>query len=197
MNLPPIDISDKIVIIGYSGSGKTTLMDFLITTLPIRPIYVVDTVNFYSEVPDYNYSGVTKCKKPAKDKICVKMHSEETFEAFVRYLNHTKSQFFIYVDEIDRYCNPYTLSREVKLYFEEGRNFGRGGCYTVRRVGFLNKSILGNAHYLFLFKINNMRDLAYIGGITGQNIQALQYHSEHSFYIIDLHQSKILGEYSL
>lgn len=197
MNLPPIDISDKIVIIGYSGSGKTTLMDFLITHLNLFPCYVVDTVNYYSEVSSYDYSGITKCKKPQKNKFCVKMHTENQFEHFVSYLNHKKDKFFIYVDEIDRYCNPLTLKREVKLYLEEGRNFGRGGVFTVRRLGFLNKSILGNAHYLFLFKINNIRDVAYLSGIIGENLQQLEYHKEHSFYIIDLHNSNILGEYSL
>lgn len=196
-NLPPIDISDKVVILGYSGSGKSTLLGWLLKTIKLRPLYIVDTVNIYSAVPSYNYSGVTKCNDPAKGKMCLKLHTPEQFEALLTYLNHKKSNFFLAVDEIDRYCDVWHLTTEVKLYLEEGRNFGRGGIFTVRRVGFLNKSILGNAHYLYLFKSNNARDLQYLEQITGLDLFSLKYSQEHAFHVIDLHNSRDLGEFAL
>lgn len=196
-NLPQIDMSDKVVITGYSGSGKTTLLRHIVNTCGLAPMYVVDTVNYFSRVPSYNYAGVTKCNEPRKGKLCLKLHTEEQFESLMWYLNHKKSQFFMVVDEIDRYCNPMHLQREVKLYLEEGRNFNRGGIFTVRRIGFLNKSILGNAHYLYLFKSNNVRDLQYLTQITGINLMQLNYSTEHAFHVIDLHRSADLGEFSL
>lgn len=195
--LPHVDISDKVVVIGYSGSGKTTLLDYFVKHGAPTPRYIIDTVNYFSYVPSYNFSGITKCKSPAKDQICMKLHSEEQFEALLWYLNHKKDRFFLVVDEIDRYTNVNHLHREVKLFLEEGRNFGRGGIFAVRRVGFLNKSILGNSHYLFVFKINNYRDLQYLSMISSVDVLNLEYHDEHSFYIIDLHTSKVLGEYKV
>lgn len=197
MDLPKINISDKIVIIGYSGSGKTYLLDYLLEheLKQINPLYVVDTVNYFSKVESYNYSGVTICNKPRKGQMCVKMHTDIQFEKFLNYLNHNKDSFFLVVDEIDRYTDVHSLENEVKLYLEEGRNFNRGGIFAARRIGFLNKSILGNSHYLFLFKINNASDINYLNSIISINLFELTYTQEHSFYVIDLHLSKILGEF--
>lgn len=195
--LPKIDISDKIVIIGYSGSGKTYLLDYIMNTQlnNIAPIYVIDTVNRFSKVPSYNYSGITECINKRKNKTCIKIHTELQLEKFISYLNHKKEQFFLCIDEIDRYTNTNNLLTETKLYLEEGRNFNRGGIFTIRRVGFLNKSILGNSHYLFLFKLLIKTDIEYLSYITGINLFELEFHNEHSFYVIDLHLSQILGEY--
>ena len=190
---------DKITIIGHSGAGKTTLMGWLIENKMknFQNVYIVDTVNRFSHVPSLNYVGVTKCKKQYPNITCVKIHTEIQFEALIYYLSRHFSNFFVAVDEIDRYVSIYRLYPETKLWLEEGRNFDRGGLFTVRRVGFLNKSILGNSHYLFLFKMNIATDLDYISQITGVNVSNLQYHGEHSFYIIDLYQTKILGETEL
>lgn len=195
--LPIIDISDKIVIIGYSGSGKTYLLDYIIKSQldNIFPLYVIDTVNRFSKVQSYDYSGITECNEKRKGKTCIKIHSELQLEKMVSYLNHKKDQFFLCVDEIDRYTNTNNLMNETKLYLEEGRNFDRGGIFTIRRVGFLNKSILGNSHYLFLFKLNIKTDIEYLSSITGINLFELEFHDVHSFYVIDLHTSEILGEY--
>jgi len=190
---------DKITIIGHSGAGKTTLMGWLIENKmkTFQNVYIVDTVNRFSNVPSLDYVGVTKCKKQYANITCIKLHTEIQFEALIYYLSSHFSKFFVAVDEIDRYVSIYRLYPEVKLWLEEGRNFDRGGLFTVRRVGFLNKSILGNSHYLFLFKMNIATDLDYISQITGVNVSNLQYHGEHSFYIIDLYKTKILGETEL
>ena len=45
--------------------------------------------------------------------------------------------------------------------------------------------------------MNIASDLDYISQITGVNVSNLQYHGEHSFYIIDLYKTKILGETEL
>ena len=190
---------DKISIIGHSGAGKTTLMEWLIENKMkhFKNIYIVDTVNRFSYVPSSSYSGITKCNKSYNNATCVKIHTEIQLEALIYYLARHFSSFFVAVDEIDRYVSIHQIYPEVKLWLEEGRNFNRGGLFTVRRVGFLNKSILGNSHYVFLFKMNIATDLDYISQITGVNVSNLQYHGDYSFYIIDLYRTEVLGEAQL
>ena len=189
---------DKVVIIGHSGSGKTYLLDYLLKHPPIskfKPIFIVDTVNIFSYVPDMYYTGITRCKNPRKGQYCVKIHNDTQLEALIWYLSHTVPSFYLAVDEIDRYVAPRRILQETKLWLEEGRNFNRGGIFTVRRVAFLNKSILGNAHYLYLFKMLIKTDQEYIETITGIPVSDLQYHNVHSFYLIDLYKSKMIGEF--
>lgn len=199
--LPLPDISDKIIIIGHSGSGKTVLMDYIIEHLAFkltknRCLYIVDSANQLSKVPNYNYRGETECNRPHANKYCVKLHTPDDLEALITALNHkNKLEFFLTIDEVDRFTGPNTIMPETKLYLEEGRNFNRGGLFSVRRVGLLNKSIFSNAHYLYLFKINNKADRDYLGTILDTNISDLDYHNEHSFFVFDLYNTKNLGEF--
>ena len=196
--LPVLKQSDKAVIIGHSGSGKTTLLAYILQhQVKFSPVFIVDTANQLSYVPSYNYTGATKCKHERKGQHCLKLHTEFQLETFISKLNKKSGKFFIVVDEIDRFTTPYSLTPEVKLWLEEGRNFDRGGIFTVRRVGFLNKSILGNAHYLYLFKVNNKRDREYLGSLVDYDINSLVYSNEHSFFVFDLYTSKLLGEFTI
>ena len=189
--------SDKAVIIGHSGSGKTTLMSYIVNQLPYKPLYVIDTTNQMSYVPSYNYLGKTECKVKRKEKYCLKLHTSAQLEFFISKLNHDKKQFFLAIDEIDRFTNPHYLFPETKLWLEEGRNFNRGGLFTVRRVGFLNKSILGNSHWLYLFKTNNRIDKQYLSAILDYDISELSYSGDYSFFTFDLYKSELIGEYEL
>lgn len=196
-NLPLPQHPDKAVIIGHSGSGKTTLLRHMLKQLKYSPMFVVDSANQLSYVPSYNYTGATKCKDERKGQHCLKLHTETELEVFVSKLNHKEGKFFIVIDEVDRFTNAYSLTPEVKLWLEEGRNFGRGGIFTVRRVGFLNKSILGNSRYLYLFKVNNKRDREYLSALVDYDINSLQYSNEHSFYVFDLYNTELVGEFLL
>lgn len=197
LKLPKIAQSDKAVIIGHSGSGKTTLLRYMIKHLSYSPMFVIDTANQLSYVPYYNYTGTTKCKDERKGLHCLKLHTDAELETLVDKLNHKTGKFFLVIDEVDRFTGPSSLTPEVKLWLEEGRNFDRGGIFTVRRVGFLNKSILGNSHYLYLFKINNKRDREYLGSLVDYDINDLDYSNEHSFFVFDLYNSKLIGEFLL
>jgi energy-coupling factor transporter ATP-binding protein EcfA2 len=194
-----INISDKVVVIGHSGSGKTTLMNHFITHSTLKPMYIIDPIGNFSPIPkweNYDYSGVVPCNKNIKGHICIKMHDSQQFEGLIYYLSSKKPEWFLIVDEIDRYIDVYPPPYHTQRYLEEGRNYGRGGMFSVRRVGFLNKSILGNAHYLILFKILNYNDLRYLMSITDIPSN-LDYSSEHSFFIFDLFKSENLGEYQI
>ena len=195
--LPKLKQSDKAVIIGHSGSGKTTLLNYIINESTFSPLFVIDTANQLSIVPSYDFVGETKCKCPRKGLHCLKLHTDIELETFVSKLNKKAGKFFLVIDEVDRFTSPVSLTPEVKLWLEEGRNFDRGGIFTVRRVGFLNKSILGNSHYLYLFKINNRRDKEYLGSLVDYDINSLKYSDEHSFFVFDLYNSKLIGEFKL
>ncbi len=192
-----IDISDKVVVIGYSGSGKTTFMNHFIAHSTIVPMYIIDPIGNFSPIPkweNYDYSGIVPCHQKIKEHTCIKMHDSNQFEGLIWYLSTKKPQWFLVVDEIDRYIDVYPPLYHTQRYLEEGRNYGRGGMFSVRRVGFLNKSILSNAHYLVLFRILNYNDMKYLMSITDIP-NDLTYSNEHSFYIIDLFRSENLGEF--
>jgi hypothetical protein len=98
-----------------------------------KPMIVFDTTHKFSIVPKMNHVGITRCKKPREGKICLKIHTPEQLEAVIEKLNNGDSPFFLVIDEIDRFTSPNTLLPETKLYLEEGRNWNRGGVFSVRR----------------------------------------------------------------
>lgn len=191
-----IDTSDKICIIGYSGAGKSTLMEFMIDSLAFDSV-VIDPVSRFSKMKNIRYVGKVKCKNPRDNKVCFKIQDEQGLETIIKTMNdNDMKEMFLIVDEIDQYTTTRKLMPETSLYFQQGRNYRHGGMFSVRQVGRLNKQILSNSHYLFLFKIMNESDVEYLENITGlalkKEILALD---KHNFYIIDLHNSEILGTY--
>jgi ABC-type dipeptide/oligopeptide/nickel transport system ATPase component len=193
-----IKSEDKISIIGYSGSGKSTLMKHLINTLNFNFI-IVDTVSLFSKKKPIRYKGVVECLNPRKNKRCIKIQDEDDLENIIKILNDkSNTKLFLVVDEIDQYTNTQHLLPETSLYFQQGRNYKHGGLFSVRQVGRLNKQILSNSHYLFLFKIFNKSDIEYLNQITGMPLtNYIVSLKPHEFYIIDLQISEILGKYIL
>ena len=188
--------SDKICIIGYSGAGKSTLMEFLIDALAFDSV-VIDPVSRFSNKKNIRFVGQVKCKNPRDNKICFKIQDEEGLEKIITKMNdNDKKELFLVVDEIDQYTTTRKLMTETSLYFQQGRNYNHGGMFSVRQVGRLNKQILSNSHYLFLFKILNEDDVEYLQNITGLALKKdILKLGKHNFFIIDLHNSEILGTY--
>ena len=192
--------SDKASIIGMSGSGKTTLMKYLIDNSKYKNAFIIDTVNYFINLIkvhiNIDFSGIAG---KYHNYSILKIHNEIQLEGFIRYLRKSLANkpYFLIIDEIDRYTNPNHLMKYTKIYLEEGRNYGQGGIFSVRRIGFLNKSILGNSKYLYVFKINNMNDKNYLSNITGLNFNSLEWKDSHSFHVFNLLSSEYLGEFIL
>jgi DNA helicase HerA-like ATPase len=82
------------------------------------------------------------------------------------------------------------------LFFKEGRNYNHGGMFTVQRIGRLNKEILSNSQYIFMFKLNNKSDLEYLNAILPYDAKILsQQLKQHEFYIIDMMNSELIGKF--
>jgi len=200
MIIPIPQQPDKATIIGMSGSGKTTLMKYIIDHSNYKNGFIIDTVNYFSNLInshfDIDYSGITG---KYHNYNIVKIHSEIQLEGLIRYLRKTipNNPYFLIIDEIDRYTNPNHLLRYTKIYLEEGRNYNQGGLFSVRRIGYLNKSILGNSKYVYVFKTNNVNDKNYLSNITGLNFNNLEWKNSHSFHIFNLLSSEYLGEFLL
>jgi len=192
--------SEKATIIGMSGSGKTTLMKYIIDHTYYKNAFIIDTVNYFSNLIEarfpIDFSGVIG---KYKTYTIIKIHSELQLEGLIRYFRKTlpDNPYFLIIDEIDRYTNPNHLMRYTKIYLEEGRNYNQGGLFSVRRIGFLNKSILGNSKYVYVFKTNNVNDKNYLSNITGLNFNNLTWKNSHSFHVFDLLSSEYIGEFLL
>ena len=195
-----IRMDDKVVVIGFSGSGKTTFMKWFLRNSHFNPMYIIDPMGNFSEKPDwkkFEYSGVMKCNPEIKGHTCIKMNNEIQLEAFIAKISKSKPKFFLIVDEIDRFVGTDTIMYYSERYLEEGRNYDRGGMFSVRRLGFLNKSILSNAHYLIMFRINNKSDVQYLNEMVDFDLKDLKFRDKHSFYVLDLQTSENLGEMML
>lgn len=195
-----IDVSDKIVIIGYSGCGKTTLLKYFIKNLSY-PQLIIDTTNQFTHKVHIRYKGLLKPLKEfdKPNKWFVKIQTQEDLEKIIKKINDKyNTELMLVIDEIDQYTDVHQLLPEVSLFFQQGRNYSHGGIFTVRQIGRLNKEILSNSHYLFLFKIFNKSDIQYISNIIGYNILPLIVKlNKHDFYIIDLHNTQILNRFIL
>lgn len=193
METIPIDISNKICIIGYSGAGKSTLLEYLIRKLNFNKI-IIDTTNKFTKKVKIRYKGMLIPKKYIKNAVAYKIQNENDLDIICRNINDYESvPVFLVVDEIDNFTDTHSLSPEFMLYIQQGRNYNHGGVFTVRQVGLLNKQILSNSNYLFLFKIFNKSDIDYLCSITGMNLrEPINRLSSHDFYVIDLVNSKIL-----
>ena len=193
-----INYQDKICIIGYSGSGKSTLTKYFVKSLYPMKMVIVDPISLFSEKKPIDYTGIVTCLNPSKNKVCVKIHTDEQLDKIINNINHTYSKMILVVDEIDNYIDTHFMLDQTSKYFQQGRNYGHGGIFTVRQVGRLNKQILSNSHYLFLFKIFNKNDIIYLESITGlplaDKINSLPL---HNFLIIDLWNSEIKGNFIL
>ena len=196
--LPTLRQDDKSVIVGHSGAGKTTLLKYLIDNSSFQNGYIVDTVGYFQKSLNLKASIYdTGVIGKYKDYRVLKLQNDLQLNGIIRYLNKAGKPYFLFLDEVDRYSSPTSLQPDIKLFLEEGRNFNQGGIFTIRRVGFLNKSIIGNSHYLYLFKANIDRDKTFIQSITGLDIITLKYNHDHSFYVFDLFRSENLGEFLL
>jgi hypothetical protein len=196
-----IDYPRKISVIGYSGSGKSTLLGFFIKEISKEKmnVVIVDTTSKFSENKGIRYTGKLKCKNNNPNSLCLKIQTEEGLERLLKNINdQDNKKIFLIVDEIDQYTDTHSLLPETRLFFQQGRNYKHGGVFVVRQVGRLNKDILSNSQYLFLFKIFNKNDLMYLNSITGMNLQDMIIGlGAHDFFIIDLVNTKVIGKYIL
>lgn len=189
---------DKICVIGYSGSGKSYLTKHLIDNLKLNML-IVDTTSQFSIRKPIRYKGSVPCLSGRKNIRCVKIQSETDLEKICKGINDKENTpIFLVVDEIDQFTDTFSLLPETSLFFQQGRNYNHGGLFTIRQVGRLNKQILSNSHYLFLFKIFNKNDISYIETIIGIPVkEKLQDLNPHEFYIIDLWKSEFIGKYKV
>jgi hypothetical protein len=195
--IPQINMDDKVVVVGYSGSGKTTYMRNFVKTTALKPLYIVDPIGNFSPNPswkNYEFSGVMPCSEKRQGHTCIKLSSTIQLEALIKHLSSKKPKWFLIVDEIDRFLGTSPAPYYIRRYIEEGRNYSRGGMFSVRRIGFLNKSILSNAHYLVMFRLLNKNDKEYLNSIVDFDVMELDYSDPHSFFFFDLQRSENLGE---
>ena len=190
---------DKISIVGYSGAGKTLLLEYFLKNVINRfpNLVVIDPVSRFSEKTNIRYKGKVQCLYPSANKICYKLQSEEDLDKICKTINDIDTQpAFLVVDEIDQFTDTHSLFDETSLFFQQGRNYNHGGMFTVRQVGRLNKQIFSNSHYLILFRVYNKADIDYLNEVLPLKfIKLIPTLQEHSFFLIDLRMSRIIGEF--
>jgi len=194
-----IKSDDKICIVGYSGAGKTVLMDYFLNNVVVNfpNVVVVDPVSKFSEKTNIRYKGVVKAINPHKNIVIYKLQTEDDLEELITKINDIDEEpVFLCVDEIDRFVRFNYMLPETSLFFQQGRNYKHGGLFSVRQVGLLNKQIFSNSHYLILFKVYNKNDILYLESVIPYKfVKLIPELQEHSFYLIDLHKSILIGEY--
>jgi GTPase SAR1 family protein len=193
-----INQSDKILLIGYSGSGKTTLMNWILkNSLPkFKNIIYIDSVfYFYKPNVDLKFNGFIG--KYKKNLFIFHYGDNNELEKLLYKLNSYREPVFLIIDEIDQYTGSNSISQELKIYVEQGRNFQKGGMFSIRRLGFLNKSFM-QSHYIFIFHTSLQRDIDYFSNLSGINFSDYNIRLKpHEFYIFDTHTTEIHGKYIL
>ena len=192
---------DKFCVAGYSGAGKTLLMKYFLDNVVSNfpNLIVIDPVSKFSEKVNIRYKGVVKALKPRPNQVVYKIQTEEDMEKILTKVNDLDNESaFVICDEIDQFIPFNHMFTETSLFFQQGRNYNHGGMFTVRQMGRLNKQIFSNSHYLILFRVYNRNDIDYLTTVIPYKfVKLIPELSEHSFYLIDLHTSRIIGEYEL
>lgn len=104
---------------------------------------------------------------------CLHFYDPNAFNIFIQNYVINQHNLSLFIDEIDHYILPRRIEYWTHVWLQEGRNWGLGGIFTVRQVGLLNKEILSNSRWLFLFRIVNANDIKYLQGIVDFNVKEI------------------------
>jgi energy-coupling factor transporter ATP-binding protein EcfA2 len=135
-----VDVSDKTTILGKTGSGKTNLIKVLMSDiLKDYQFVLLDALGNFSEYDgqsNVDYHQVSPSDTAEVDQII--------------YSALEKGNCMVVIDEVDRYdTKKGTMLNEL---VNVGRNYGVGGIFAARRTADVDKDILANSPYIFVFQ---------------------------------------------
>ena len=135
-----VEVSDKISILGKTGSGKTNLIKVLMTDIfPDYFFVVLDTIGNMAE-----FEG----KENVDYHQVVPSDTNEVDEIIYGALE--RGDCMVVIDEVDRYqTKKGTMLNEL---VNVGRNYNVGGIFAARRTADVDKDILSNSAYIFVFQ---------------------------------------------
>lgn len=143
-----VDTDQKITVLGKTGSGKTNLIKVLMADiLPDYNFVLLDSIGNFAEFegkPNIEYHQVNPADEEEIDKII--------------YSALERGDCMVVIDEVDRYNSKKgtMLNELVNL----GRNYGVGGIFAARRTADVDKDILANSPYIFVFQHILPQDLS-------------------------------------
>jgi len=135
-----VNVSDKVSILGKTGSGKTNLIKVLMSDiLKDYDFVLLDSIGNFAEYEgkeNVEYHQVTPSDTNTVDDIIYKALE--------------RGNCMVVIDEVDRYQTKKgtMLNELVNL----GRNYEVGGIFAARRTADVDKDILSNSPFIFVFQ---------------------------------------------
>lgn len=176
---------DKVVFCGQSGTGKTTLERSILSRY--KRVLVFDPDDEYEEYPDIRTlkkdQEVTHCRYiPDTDK------PEELEE--IAKLVWRKQNTLLMISEAEIYLPVYRglLPWMFKL-INRGRRRNIGCIADTRRVANLNKTVVGLAEWIVIFRHTLPNDLKYLREFVNFDPRALQELPDFHYWVC--HRSKV------
>ncbi len=163
---------DGILILGKRGSGKTTLAKFLYHKLNFPRTLILDCVGIWRGL--------------GKNYILVNPQADDIDPILKKVME--KGNYFIFIDEADRYPYSPMLSEMVNL----GRNWGIGYLAIARRTANIHKDFMANANWTFIFQTTQERDIQHIINSYDVNPEQLIELDKYEFLVIN--DNTVLGK---
>ncbi len=152
---------DFIIFVGNNGSGKTTLMRSIISKMPLKRVFVI---NSGAEKSWYNLNI------PKENIIIPAVYDNKTFNKLLyRFIiNRNINSFHLAIDDADNF--ELKDSRILKSVYVNARRLNLGGSLSVRRLSWIPIEIYDKAKYIFFSRQNVDYSIYYIQKLMGRDL---------------------------
>ncbi|MBA7477984.1 hypothetical protein ES707_13399 [subsurface metagenome] len=186
-------------IIGTRGTGKSTLLKNIMRR---ERLLVIDTLGEHAGDVDrffeWDPKGLAEFFKEPRRRFRVgfqpKPDSGE-FEAACD-LVWALGDVTVIIDEIDQYARAGVVPDALQRLIMLGRHRGISGAATVRRPPDMPRAWTAVSDRWAIFRVTEPRDLAYLAGVLGQEVNVVSSMPDYQFFFRDW-SSKRAGIYSV
>lgn len=159
------------LILGSVGMGKTTLARHYLRSHPKRVI--VDPMGEHNgdRIAESLDDFLALFDEPLPNPVTLVYRDREDADDYAPYLFDflgSLSGWTIFIDEVDRFCSPHSIPRELRNLLNYRRHDGISLIVVARRAAAIHRDVSALASRICLFHTHERTDLDYIRFSVGQ-----------------------------
>lgn len=158
-----------IAVFGRKGSGKTTLVKYLVRSC--RRLILIDPLAEYENgtivyTREDLYYQATRYKEFRIIFRPMNYDDDENYTDvdYAADLALALKNATLVIDEVDKYCNSWYMSKQLNYCIQYGRHFGVYVIITSRQANRVRNDITAQADYIITFQQQGQQSLKYLRG---------------------------------